>query len=103
QMVAALSSTGAFDITTYDSEQAARSAIDTRDIDGALIVGQPPRLIVAGAAGDSIAGVITAVFTQVFAQQGAQLTVETVHPFAAGDPHGLILFFVLLAILVSTL
>ncbi len=103
QMLAALSSTGAFDITTYDTEQAARSAIDTREVDGALVVGQPPKLIVAGAAGDSVVGVMTAVFTQVFAQQGAQLTVETVHPFAAGDPHGLILFFVILAILVSTL
>ena len=102
-MVTALNGTGAFAITTYDSEQAARSAIDTRQIDGALIVGQPPKLIVAGAAGDSIAGVITAVFTQMFAQQGVQLTVETVHPFSSGDPHGLILFFVLLAILVSTL
>src|SRR5207244_648569 len=29
--------------------------------------------------------------------------VETVHPFASGDPHGLILFFVILAVLVSTL
>jgi hypothetical protein len=103
QMLVALNGGGAFDVTSYDSEQAARAAIDAREIDGALIVGQPPKLIVAGAAGDGVTGVITAVFTQMFAQQGAQLTVETVHPFAAGDPHGLILFFVLLAILISTL
>ncbi len=31
------------------------------------------------------------------------MTVETVHPFASGDPHGLILFFVVVAVLVSTL
>lgn len=103
QMVVALNGGGAFDVTSYDSEQAARAAIDARDIDGALVVGQQPKLIVAGAAGDGVTGVMTAVFTQMFAQQGAQLTIETVHPFAAGDPHGLILFFVLLAILVSTL
>jgi len=31
------------------------------------------------------------------------VTVETVHPFAGGDPHGLILFFVILAVFISTL
>ena len=96
--------TGAFKVSAYDSEETARSAIDSRDIDGALILGPSgPKLIVAGAAGDSVTGIITGAFTQVFAQQGQKLTVETVHPFASGDPHGLILFFVILAILISTL
>jgi len=104
QMATALASNGAFDVTTYDSEDAARAAIDSRDIDGALVIGPAgPKLIVAGAAGDGVTGVITGVFTQMFAQQGQQLPVEVVHPFASGDPHGLILFFVILAILVSTL
>lgn len=48
-------------------------------------------------------GVITAAFTNVFKAQGATLTVETVHPFASGDAHGLILFFVVVATLISTL
>jgi hypothetical protein len=95
---------GAFDITTYESEAAARAAIDSRDIDGALVVAPGgPRLIIAGAAGDGATGVITGAFTNAFQAQGQALTVETVHPFAAGDPHGLILFFVVLAVLVSTL
>src|SRR6266508_1161781 len=95
---------GAFDFTNYDSEAAARAAIDSRDIDGAVVVGPGgPKLIIAGAAGDGVNGVITGVFTNVFKQQGQALAVETVHPFAAGDPHGLILFFVVLAVLVSTL
>jgi hypothetical protein len=95
---------GPFQVTTYDSESAGRSAIDARDIDAVLVLGPSgPHLIVAGAAGDGVIGVITAVFTGVFQKSGQQLTVETVHPFAAGDPHGLILFFVVLAILVSTL
>lgn len=95
---------GAFKVTNYDSEEAARGAIDSRDIDGALVLSPSgPKVIVAGAAGDSVTGIITAVFTQVFAQQGVKLSVEVVHPFASGDPHGLILFFVVLAILVSTL
>lgn len=95
---------GAFTFTTYESESAARAAIDSRDVSGALVIGADgPRLIVAGAAGDAITGVISGAFTNVFRAQGQTLPVETVHPFSSGDPHGLILFFVLLAILVSTL
>lgn len=102
--VFAFPANGPFKVTTYDTEAAARSGIDSRDVDGALVLGPSgPKLIVAGAAGDSVTGIITGAFTQIFAQQGQKLTVETVHPFASGDPHGLILFFVILAILVSTL
>jgi len=95
---------GAFRFTDYTSEADARAAIDARAVDGALVVVPGgPRLIVAGAAGDGSVGVITAAFTKVFQAQGQTLQVETVHPFAAGDPHGLILFFVVLAVIVSTL
>src|ERR1043166_6552747 len=46
---------GGFQFTTYNSEDEARSAIDSRDIDGALVIGQSgPKLIVAGAAGDGV-------------------------------------------------
>ncbi len=95
---------GPFKVTAYDTERAARDAIDSRDVDGALVLGPSgPKLIVAGAAGDAITGVIIGAFTQLFQKQGEPLEVEVVHPFAPGDPHGLILFFVVLAILVSTL
>jgi hypothetical protein len=94
---------GVFTFTTYDSEADARAAIDARTVDGVLVVGQPPRLIVAGAAGDAVTAVITAALTSVFQKQGQTLSVETVHPFAPGDPHGLILFFVILAVFISTL
>jgi hypothetical protein len=95
---------GAFQFTTFEGEAGARAAIDDRSIDGALVIGTAgPRLIVAGAAGDGATGVITGVFANIFQAQGQALQVETVHPFAPGDPHGLILFFVVLAVLVSTL
>jgi hypothetical protein len=95
---------GAFQFTTYASEQDARAALDARTVDGALVLGAGnPHLIVAGAAGDGAVGVITAAFTNVFQAQGKALTVETVHPFASGDAHGLILFFVVVATLISTL
>jgi Protein of unknown function (DUF3533) len=95
---------GAFRLTSYDSEAAARAALDSRSVDGVLVLGgAAPRVIVAGAGGDGPTGVITAAFTGAFKAQGATVTVETVHPFAAGDPHGLILFFVVVAVLISTL
>jgi hypothetical protein len=95
---------GAFDFTTYQSEADARAALDSRAVDGAVILGLPnPRLILAGAAGDATTGVITAAFTNVFKAQGTTLDVEVVHPFAAGDAHGLILFFVVVAVTVATL
>ena len=94
---------GAFKFTTYDSEDAARRALDSRDVDGVLVVGAGgARLIVAGAAGDAVTGVITGALGNVFRAQGQQLAVETVHPFAAGDAHGLILFFLVVAVIVST-
>ena len=94
---------GAFRFTTYASEQDARAAIDARAIDGTLILGPNPRLVVAGAAGDAATGVMTAAFTNAFKAQGTALTVDTVHPFSSGDAHGLILFFVVVATLISTL
>ena len=95
---------GAFAFTSYSSEDAARAAIDSRVIDAVLVLGSgAPRLIVAGAAGDAVTGAVTGVFTAAFQAQGQTLSVETVHPFASGDSHGLLLFFVVLAVLVSTL
>lgn len=94
---------GAFTFTTYASETEARAAIDQRHVVAALVVGDAgPRLIVAGAAGDAIAGGITAAFTNAFRAQGTELAVEVVHPFGAGDPHGVILFFLVLATLISS-
>ena len=93
---------GAFQFTTYASEQDARAALDDRTVDGVLILGSGT-LIVAGAEGDGATGVITAAFTNAFQAQGKALTLETVHPFPSGDAHGLILFFVVVATLISTL
>src|SRR2546427_6020024 len=67
----ATSAPGAFQFTTYGSEVDARAAIDSRAIDGALLIGQTgPTLILAGAAGDGATGVITGAFTNLFKAQG---------------------------------
>lgn len=95
---------GAFQFTTYGSEADGMSALDSRAVDGVLILGgASPRLIVAAAEGDASIGVITAAFTNAFKAQDATVAVETVHPFAGGDAHGLILFFVVVATLVCSL
>jgi hypothetical protein len=94
---------GAFAFTTYASEAEARAAIDRRDVVASLIVGATgPRLVVAGAAGDPITGGVTAAITNAFRAQGAEVAVEVVHPFQAGDPHGIVLFFLVLATLISS-
>lgn len=70
---------------------------------GVLVIGQAaPKLIVAGAAGDAVTGVITTVFTNAFRAQVETLQVETVHPFSGGDAHGLVLFFLVVALMIST-
>lgn len=95
---------GAFQFTSYASEQDARAALDVRAVDGVVVLGgASPKIIVAGAAGDAATGVITTAFTNAFQAQGAAASVETVHPFAGGDAHGLVLFFVVVATLVATL
>src|SRR5438128_6803991 len=95
---------GAFAFTNYSSEDAARAAIDDRSVDGALVLtAAGPRLIVAGAAGDAVTGVITGPFSSSLQAEGRTPAVESVHPFGSVDPHGLILFFVVLAVVVSTL
>lgn len=95
---------GAFKFISYASEAAARAGLDSREVDGIIVLGgSSPRMILAGAAGDASTGVMTAAFTNALKAQGATLTVETVHPFAAGDAHGLILFFVVVAVIVCAL
>jgi hypothetical protein len=95
---------GAFQFTTYSSEADAMSALDSRAVDGVLVMGtSAPRLVVAAAEGDASIGVITAAFTNAFKGQDATLAIETVHPYASGDAHGLILFFVVVATLVCSL
>src|SRR5438309_6661554 len=75
QQAFATAAPGAFQFTTYTSEQDARAAIDARTVDGALIIGSPaPRLIVAVAAGGPAAGGVAPAFPKRFQAQGATLT-----------------------------
>lgn len=95
---------GAFAFTTYASEGDALAAIGDRDVVGALIVGQAgPRLVVAGGAGDAVTGAVTGAFTAAFAAQGVELSVEALNPLPAGDAHGIVLFFLVLATAIGSI
>jgi hypothetical protein len=94
---------GAFAFTTYGDEAAARAAVDERSVVASLIVAPTgPTLVIAGAAGDAITSGVTAAFSAAFQAQGQQLTVQTVHPYAVGDAHGIVLFFLVLATLIAS-
>jgi len=95
---------GAFAFTTYGSAAEALAAIEAREIVGALIV-EPtgPRLVVASGAGDAIGGAVSGAFSGAFTAQGAELTVETVNPLPAGDAHGIVLFFLVLAAAIGSI
>jgi hypothetical protein len=94
---------GALQLTSFPSESAARAAVESRSVNGALVLGPgSPQLIVAGAAGPAIAGAITGIVSAAFRAQGTTVSVETVDPFPAGDPEGLILFFTVLALLIAS-
>jgi hypothetical protein len=97
------SAPGTFALTKYDSEASARKALDARRVDAYLSLQAPsPRLVVAGAEGDTEAAIITGAFSKALAASGATVAVATVDGFPAGDAHGLILFFVVVAVLVAS-
>ncbi|GAA2098382.1 hypothetical protein GCM10009841_11520 [Microlunatus panaciterrae] len=85
---------GAFHIQPYGSAAEARAAIESREIYGAVVVEQPPTLLVATGASPAVAQLLTQVAGAMAAQSGAGQssagpTVTDVVPGAAGDPHGI--------------
>lgn len=88
---------GAFDVTLYGSDTAARTAIQNREVYGALEV-TPGHItaFTASAAGSTVAQLITQVADNIATQSAAQgrpltVTSDDVVPSAAGDPHGAVL------------
>ncbi|MGW7433767.1 ABC transporter permease [Streptomyces sp. NPDC054861] len=79
---------GAFEVHRYDSEEAARTAIEERVVYGAVVVTpQGPRLLTASAASPVVAGLLReAVTAQLPA--GAPVQVTDVVPTPADDPRG---------------
>jgi hypothetical protein len=88
---------GAFDVTRYASDAAARSAIQHREVYGALEV-SPGSItaLTASAAGSTVAQLINQVAENIAAQSAAHgepltVTGHDVVPASIGDPHGAVL------------
>ncbi len=86
----------------YANEPAARTAIDHRKIDGALVAGPSgATLIVAPAAGNAGAAALSAAFGAAAAALGRPLQVVQVHKLPPGDAGGGVSFFVVMALIVG--
>ncbi|MEU1072760.1 MULTISPECIES: ABC transporter permease [unclassified Streptomyces] len=85
----------------YADEHAARQAMEDQSV-FAIIDVRPDgvRLHVAGAAGASVAQVLTQTAPQVAKSLGVPMTITDVKPLQRGDPRGLALFYISLAAVV---
>ncbi len=95
---------GGFDLRSYPNLARARSAIEDRAVDGALIVTPDGlRLLTAEAGGAAPAQVLTAAFGALAAHSHEQLSVVDVVPALSGDSEGFSVFFVVLGVLFPSL
>lgn len=85
---------GAFDLVATDDAEAAREAIEDREVYGAIVLDPagPPQVLTASAAGPVVAQVLTEIAAQLAAAEsgGAAATapVEDVVPMPVDDPRG---------------
>jgi hypothetical protein len=80
---------GAFAVRTLPDEAAARTAIEDREIYGAVVVDAAgPRLLVASAASPPVAQSLRSVAAGLGAASGTQVPVEDVVPTPEADPRG---------------
>jgi nucleotide-binding universal stress UspA family protein len=94
---------GGFDLHVYGSEAAARTGIEHRQVDGALIAaGGGLHLLVAQAGGTGPAQALTGAFEALAAHSGRPLAVTDVAPPRPGDTEALSPFFVVLGVLIPS-
>jgi hypothetical protein len=95
---------GAFAISSYPTESAARAAIGDRTIDAALVPGPTgQRLLVASAVSEAETNAIIKAFEAGAAKAHVPLTVQDVRPLHTGDPEGLAQLFFVVALLAPSL
>jgi hypothetical protein len=87
---------------TYEDEAAVRRAIDHRRVYGALISdGSGATLLVAPAAGNGVATLLVAGFTQAAAAMGQKLAVVQVHELPPRDRVGVVPFLLAMALVIG--
>jgi hypothetical protein len=93
-----LAADGSLRFRSYPSSAAAEHALDEQDVYAALDLRSPrPRLLIASAAGASVARVLTQAAEQVQRTTLPSLGLIDVHPLPRGDRQGLVAFYVTLA------
>lgn len=82
----------------YPSADAAEHALSEQDIYAALVLTRGrPRLLVASAAGISLARDLEQTADQISQTSAGPLAVVDLHPLPSSDPQGLVTFYVMLA------
>lgn len=95
---------GAFTVTSYPTATAARSAINGRSIDAALVPGPAVQhLLVATAVSPGETQAIIKTFSAGAAKAHVPLTVQNIRPLHSGDPDGLSQVFFVVALLAPSL
>jgi nucleotide-binding universal stress UspA family protein len=94
---------GGFDLHVYGSEAAARTGIEHRQVDGALIAaGGGLHLLVAQAGGTGPTQALTGAFEALAAHAGRPLAVTDVAPPLPKDTEALSPFFIVLGVLIPS-
>jgi hypothetical protein len=93
---------GAFVITAYPDEAAARNAILDRSVDVALVPA-PPHLVIATAVGQAVTNATAKVFTSAANSAGVNLPLVNIRPLHNSDPQGLSQVFFVVALLAPSL
>lgn len=95
---------GAFTVTSYPTEAAARGAIGVRSIDAALVTSPTvEHLLVASAVSEAETNAIIKTFRSGAAKAHLALAVQNVRPLNPGDPQGLSMLFFVVALLAPSL
>lgn len=95
---------GGFTVTRVASPAAARTALRTQRVRGALVLGTGPdaQVLSAGAAGTALQQVIDAALTQAASAARRQPVLRDVVPLPAGDRGGISSFVFLLGLLIPS-
>ena len=89
---------GSLSFRSYPSARAAELAIDEQNVYAALdLEASRPRLLIASAAGASVARVLTQAADSLEHGAMPSLTLVDLHPLPPSDPQGLVSFYVVLA------
>jgi hypothetical protein len=93
-----LGAPGAFELLSFGSPAAARTAIEHRDVYGAFVPGRPSSLLVASAASLQAEDVLRETFEEVTRAQGQRLVVRDLAPLPRSDSGGATSFSAILSL-----